>query len=391
MAGMRMLPSFLRPNRGLQASGTGTKPVDPHPVKLPSKQETPPSRPGLQRVNSLPTHLPSNPLPQRPEAKPIQGMMYTSGDGKNSPMVFSEESFRPGKLSRPLPDTEPPVTYMRPPGNEPLESSFEKRPRKIFNIPIPFTQQMSKRTWDACAEKWSAMPTGDSIIFEHPEYMLKNKEYMDILKEKHPDFKNYSPEDKDYYGHEVLKKHPKYQAELAKSRNELYSIPSGPTGERMMKPGEQRFLTAALKRIGEEFKHKPLRIHGETAITGTKKGRISEPVYYPTGGATFFPKNDDNYNLHTHPPYQGPLTNSASEADHKTAAEVYLRVNKMGTYFSNGKDVMHISPTSTELTKLIADPKLEKKLGKFPVGYIIPDPQRPPNPFTNHEAPGEFR
>lgn len=74
------------------------------------------------------------------------------------------------------------------------------------------------------------------------------------------------------------------------------------------------------------------------------------------------------------------------------AANLYLlHNNKMESYVTNGKDVLRISPTSLELTKLIPDPIWEERLGKFPVAYQVPDPQQPPYPFSNHEAPAAFR
>lgn len=363
--GIRMVPSFFRPNRGSKASDAGTKGIDPQPAKPGSQPVLPPLDPSkLNRIKGRTVMLPSQ-TPERTEVKPA----------------------RP-PISRPQPDTKPPVTFM---GSTPPESTFVKQPRKFLNVPIPFTQKISKRTWDACAEKWEAMPTGDSRMLSHPEDILKNKEYMDMLKDEHPNFRNYSLQGIEDNAYDVLKKHPKFQAELARSRNELYSIPSAPTGSRIMKPGEQRFLTAAFKRMGEEFGKHPMRIHGETAITGNKQGGISEPTYNPRGNVTFIPRQGDNYNVHTHPPFHEPLTSSASEPDHKVAAEAYVRENKMGTYVSNGKDVLHISPTSTELTKLIPDPKLEKKLGKFPTAFELPTPQQPPYPLANHEAPPTFR
>ena len=74
------------------------------------------------------------------------------------------------------------------------------------------------------------------------------------------------------------------------------------------------------------------------------------------------------------------------------AAHMYrLHDNKMGAYVTNGKDVLHIQPDSLELVKLIPDPKVERKLGKFPEAFKLPTPQRPPYPFPNHEAPAAFR
>jgi hypothetical protein len=367
MTGMRMWPSFSRLHREAKTSDSGTKRAGSQPAQPPSKPGGQPSGPALKRSESLPARLPSHPF-EPAEVKPA----------------------RP-PISRPLPDTKPPVSFLKPQGTETRESLFEKKSRRIFNIPIPFTQRMSKRTWDACVEKSNAMSANSSKLFEHLEYMPENKEYVDILKERHPDIASYSPQEIKKHSYNLLNKHPKFEAETAKSLNELYSIPSRATGSRMMKPGEQRFLTAAFKRLGEEFKNNPLRIHGEMGISGTKKGRISEPEYSSTQDVIIITKTDDNYVLHTHPPYHEPLTSSASREDHIQAAEAYYRLfHKRGCYVTNGKDVMHISPTSTELTRLIPDPKLEKKLGQFPAAFTLPEPQRPSHPFANHEAPGGF-
>jgi hypothetical protein len=51
---------------------------------------------------------------------------------------------------------------------------------------------------------------------------------------------------------------------------------------------------------------------------------------------------------------------------------------------------MHIRPDSTELVRLLPNPNPEAELGEFPVAFTLPEPQQPPRPFSNHEAPAAF-
>jgi hypothetical protein len=159
-----------------------------------------------------------------------------------------------------------------------------------------------------------------------------------------------------------------------------------------MRPDEQRFLTQAFRRLKDSFQDKPFRIHGETAVVGNSLGAITQFVYSPKGSVSADNLPGNRYDLHTHPPFMEPFTSSASGADHIVAADLYLEHgNKTDTYVTNGKDVLHISPNSTELVKLIPDPEMEKELGEFPVAFTLPKAQEPPYPFANHEAPASFK
>jgi hypothetical protein len=175
---------------------------------------------------------------------------------------------------------------------------------------------------------------------------------------------------------------------MAQARNEIGALPNGATGTRMMREDEQKFLTEAFQGLRDGFKDKPFHIHGETALVGGKDGKIVESNYSPEGNSYADIEKGDRYHLHTHPPFLEPFTSSASGADHYAAALMYTALdNKMDAYVTNGKDVLHIPPSSTELTRLIPDPAVEERLGKFPVAYELPVPQKRPYPFSNHEAP----
>jgi hypothetical protein len=177
-------------------------------------------------------------------------------------------------------------------------------------------------------------------------------------------------------------------AGLAQSRNEVSRLPNGPTAARKMAPDEQRFLTDAFRRIQEDIREKPFHIHGETGVVGNKEGGITYFGYNPGGTVSTPTRKGDRYHLHTHPPFMEPLTSSASGTDHKEAAMMYtIFDNKTTAYVTNGRDVLHIQPNSTELVKLIPDPEVERNLGKFPVAFTLPKAQEPPYPFANHEAP----
>jgi hypothetical protein len=299
----------------------------------------------LQRSNSNPARPPSN-TPERTQVKPD----------------------RP-EITRSEPDPKKPKHFGR-----------------ILGIPLPF------RTNAGAKQKEQAMGDHKSISFHDLEPELKrNPELMDIIKKQHPKFDRYSMAGKAKTLN-LLKDHPAYTVALTKVQNEKLRIPTGPTASRTMKPGEQKFMTNAFQQLNEDIQKNPFHMHGETAITGTKDGEITQFNHTPGGVSHASPAKGDKYHLHTHPPFMEPSTSSASREDHNVAAKFYLRENnKTGTYVTNGKDVLHIQPDSTELVKLIPDPKQEEKLGKFPVSFSLPDPQRPPNPFSNHEAPAAFK
>jgi hypothetical protein len=218
----------------------------------------------------------------------------------------------------------------------------------------------------------------------------RDPEFKEMVYTKHPYVDGYDDSQKTEVIKEMIN-HPRFRAEMAKARNEAGAIPSRPTASRTMRPEEQHFLTLAFRRLQESFQRNPFHIHGETAIVGEWDGRPRWMKYFPTSEAQLNIGPGDKFNLHTHPPFIEPFTSSASEADHRAAALVYWHENMgMDTFVTNGKDVMHIPPDSTELIKLVPDPEVEKQLGNFPVAFKL-DPQQPPRPFSNPESPATFR
>jgi hypothetical protein len=144
--------------------------------------------------------------------------------------------------------------------------------------------------------------------------------------------------------------------------------------------------------IQEDVEKKPFHIHGESGAVGNKNGEIVFFNHNSKGTVDLTIREGDQYALHSHPPFSEPFTSSASETDHKGAAKSYLAFhNNLNEYVTNGKDVLHIPPASLKLVKLKPDPKVEETLGKFPEAFRVPDPQRPPYPFANHEAPGVLK
>ncbi|HLP40085.1 MAG TPA: hypothetical protein VK465_01145 [Fibrobacteria bacterium] len=272
-------------------------------------------------------------------------------------MSFSNAPFRPRKLSRPVPDTTPPMN---------------------FGIP---------------AIKLKAIPDGTPIL-RHPalkNLINKNRDWCDTIQSRHPNFNSYTPAQQQRAMLDLLY-HPKFQVKYAELRNQILSIPSRATSSRQMTPGEQTFLTNAFRMLDDEFKHMPFRIHGETAVLGKADGCLTKMVYNPKQSVKFRVSQGERYSVHTHPPFMEPFTSSASEGDHRAAAKVYgLFDNRMDSYVTNGKDVLHYPPATTELVKLTPDPKMEEKLGKFPTAYKVPTPEQPPHPFTHHEAPPAFK
>jgi hypothetical protein len=274
-------------------------------------------------------------------------------------------------------------------------SDPDLKPRKVCGMRVPFQRDKTeKRNEDrikAGAERKAMALEGisDATGFL-PD--ISDPEFVDVIQAYHPGIADYSPERRKESVIAMLKNNPRFLAELAESRNRELGIPNGPTATRKMNPDEQVFLTRAFRYLHEEFKAEPFRIHGETAVIGNGKGEIVRAVYEPEGSVTAKVTPGDKYHLHTHPPFGEPFASSASAQDHRLAAHVYtLNDSKMSAFVSNGKDVLHIQPDSMELVKLTPDPKMEKKLGKFPVAFEVPKPQPRPRAFAYHEAPGALK
>jgi hypothetical protein len=332
-----------------------------------SSKSTPGSRPldpplasRAKRAKTLPAHLPSNPAPRaeaKPERKPI---------------------------TRAQPDAHPPENFSGPPVRVP----------KLFGVPLrtePEVKQANEeRIMEGAARKAHALrdiTDSKGYVVDLREY----PEYRDVVLAYHPRFAEYSPE-KQANAIKMLINNPRYLAEMAQSRNEVSRLPNGPTATRKMEPEEQKFLTNGIRRIQEDIREKPFHIHGESAVIGNKEGEVTSFGHNPAGLITTDVQSGDKDHLHTHPPFQEPFTSSASSDDQKAAAIIYRAFdNKMSAYVTNGRDVLHIQPDSTELVRLIPDPDAEKELGKFPLAFRLPTPQPLPHPFTNHESPAAFK
>ena len=345
-----------------QPKRSRTERADSHPATASTSGGAQTSRPSLKRVDSLPAQLPSNPL-QRTEVKP---------DRK--------------PITRPRPDAEPPVDFADPP-----------KPRKLFGVTLPFQKQLEKRAEvrrikDGAEKKFASLGHNTENYNEFKEQLHTDPEYREAIQDRHPDFITYRTNQKEKAFEKLSAAHPRLRAEMANARNEVNSIPNGATATRMMNKGEQAFLTNAFNQIQEALRKErsEFHIHGETAIIGNKKGEITHFEYTPAGESHAKIEKGSKYHLHTHPPLMEPFTSSASGMDHQIAAKLYYR-HKMTTFVTNGKDVLHIQPHSTELVRLTPDPKHEAIMGKFPEAFKLPDPQRPPRPFSNHEAPAAYK
>jgi hypothetical protein len=333
------------PGRFAEASGSGTKQEDARPAPAASRQGEKASGPALQRSKSVPARLASNPR-ERAEVK-----------AERKP------------ITRPEPDIRVPpevFDFRVHAGGRRLGAEF----KKVF--------------LEAIVESY---PIGDSLVRE----IQGSRHCMQLIHSVHPKFRYYSPEQKIKAYEKLAFTHPGLLAKLAKMRNESHAIPNYPTSSRLMEADEQKFLTKAMQRIHEDVEKKPFHMHGESGAVGNQDGEIVFFGHNPCGSVGFPVNEGEKYALHNHPPFTEPFTSSASERDHRGAAETYSRFNnEMKEYLTNGKEVLHISPNSMELIKLHPDPSLEETLGKFPVAFALPKPQDPPYPFANHEAPAAF-
>ena len=360
MDGIRKFTSSVKPYQGSRTTGASNERVASQPTHPPAKAGLPPLGPGLQRVDSNPARLPSN-TPERPEAKPIQGI--------------SEGPFRPGKLSRTEPDIFPPMHFGRSPAT------------KFWGIPLPF----SKSSTIEGSKLKAAFLEKKSLPFQDIEKIIKDShpDLMEIVKELSPKYDRLSDNLRRIDMKDALKGHPKYEDIKFEYQNKNARLTTFATATRTMTEVEHKFLAKAMQRIQEDVERKPFHMHGESAITGDKKGKITDFHHEPRGGVDITLKARDKYYLHNHRPFNEPATSIASLPDHIAAAETYFMGNRKAlSYVTNGKDVLHIQPDSTELVKMLPNPEMVKKMGEFPVAFTTPKPAPRPNPFTNHEAPG---
>ena len=325
--------SSSKPNRIAQASSSGTQGVE--------------SNPALKRTNSLPTHLPSHPR-QSTEVKPVRE-----------------------PITRPAPDLEPPFDFQ----TVDIQGDSKKlRCAALKAVGLEFALK------NHFMKKW-LLPRINS-----------DPHLMECLTSMHPKLKHYTLKNKLKAYSDLASTHPALRAEIAAKRNALYKIPSYATSTRLMKPMEQKFLSAAMRSIREDVAEKPFHRHGESGVTGNRNGEVVKFTHNPHGSVQLTTDGGDKYLLHNHRPFGEPFTSSASEADHKKAARSYRIPNtKTKSYVTNGKDILHIQPDSMELVKLLPDPKVEEALGKFHEAFRLPAPQQPPHPFSNHEAPAAFK
>ena len=371
----RFSPSSPKPKQSVQNKESGLNQADSRSTPSSSPRGARPSEPGLKRTGSLPARLPSDPL-QRAEVKPDRQ-----------------------PLSRPKPDERPPESFLDDPQLTKLALDMMKKYSEL-----PKFKKELKDIKDGFLEKYTGsylkrnylLLASEKVFSERYSHLKKmiatDKEYMEILRSRHPHFKDYSEEQKDK-AMSVFSGHPRFQAELAHVRNKKVAIPSGPTSTRKMQPEEQKFLTNAFQEINEEIQDHPFHMHGEMVLNGDINGQIKNAKYYQRGPVDPPVFDGDRHLLISNPPFGGP-SDSAGKFDYHLVSGIayHLYENlKMNTYVTNGKDALHLVPYSLEVVKLVPDPKLEKKLGKFPVAFQVPDPQQPPYPFSHHEAPGSFK
>jgi hypothetical protein len=293
------------------------------------------------RSRSLPARLPSNP------SAPVEVRTVRKS------------------ITRPLPDTKPPKQFRAAGGMQ------ERINAKIAYI-NEVLEKDPKLSWAVSA-------------------IHSNTQCRGTLDYAHPRFRQYSRENQIKAVDAFCDSDPQLLVERAKRRNERHGIPNYATSSRVMKPLEQKFLASAMQCIRKDAESKPFHIHGESGAVGDAFGNLIWSGYNPKGSILFPIIKNEKYKLHSHPPFQEPHTSSASEPDHWLAAAMYLRSTKSTCYVTNGKDVLQIQPDSMTLVKLIPDPKMEEKAGRFPEAFRLPEPQQPPRPFANHEAPASFR
>jgi hypothetical protein len=375
MDGIRMSTSSVKSHQGPRTTGAGNERVKSQSTNPPAKAGLPPLGPGLQRVDSNPARLPSN-TPQRPEAKPIQGI--------------SEGPFRPGKLSRTESDIFSPIHFGRspvpPPTLAPARATF-------LGIPFPFGKSESSTTKNESSTLHGSK-LKEAYLEKNP-YRFKDFEpsvtchpdLMEIIKERYPNYDEADEYLRDKAMDKALKGHPKYLAEQLYHLNAINNAPTAATATRTMTEVEHKFLAGALHMVSEDVHDREFHIHGESSVIGNEKGELTHFHHEPRGGVKLILKEGDKYNLHTHPPFEEPATSAASVTDHKTAAFLYSHRNGHLSYVTNGKDVLHIQPDSMELVKLKPNPEMVKRYGEFPVGFMVPKPAQPPYPFFHHEAP----
>jgi hypothetical protein len=123
------------------------------------------------------------------------------------------------------------------------------------------------------------------------EWMISKIEdsryYKESLESMHPKFRYYTKANKLKAYEAMTYAHPKLRVGTAWKRNAKYTVPNYPTSTRIMKPMEQKFLSAAMRRIQEDVAQKPFHRHGESSIVGSKNGEIVEFKHEPQGSVGF--------------------------------------------------------------------------------------------------------
>jgi hypothetical protein len=287
------------------------------------------------------------------------------------------------------------IEHTRPPITRPERDAV---PPKTFGIPEDKDVAKAGRLKAQAQEKYAQLDSKMKFgVYKHFEKKIhSDPEFKEIKDRAEVKFRASVGEKTEEVFQKMvltdLMAHPRFRAEFAKARNEKQGLPNAPTSFRTMTEREHVFLMNAHNRISEFVHEHPHRAFGEMGLAGNKNGEIrlgtdGKPhVDYAAGKCVHITgMKDKAYNLHTHPPFAEPFTSSASAPDHKAAAHYYQK-QKMFSYVSNGKDVILVNPHDMGIQKLVPNPEVEEKLGKFPTAFTMPDPEPPPYPFTNHEA-----
>ncbi|HLP40997.1 MAG TPA: hypothetical protein VK465_05780 [Fibrobacteria bacterium] len=316
-----------------------------------SKPGQPSQGPQLRRSDSLPARMPSDPI-QRPEIENTRPSVTRPGPDVGSPINFGTPGQTAKSKEALKEQAKEKVAHLR-------KTAFDKYDH--FEAKINSDPEF-REIKDRAEARARAVNAGKTE--QDPKKLEQN-------------IKNAVIED--------LMSHPRFRVELGNARWEKQGIPNAPTSTRPMTEKEQVFLMNAHNRISEDVRKNPFHAFGEIGVLGDKTGKITEFNYQPRKAGSFKNMSENKYNLHTHPPFAEPFTSSASGQDHILAARFFDK-NDMFSYVSNGKEVVLINPNNMGLQRLVPNPEVEKKLGKFPVAFEMPEPKTPPYPFNNHEV-----
>lgn len=228
-----------------------------------------PSGPGLQRSNSLPAHLPSNPF-QPTEVKTVRK-----------------------SITRPEPDTRPPVDFRHAGGDR---EAAKLKEETVSHIERNYFWGWLEKTIDG------------------------SPHYRKCLESIHPKITSYTREQREKAYDAFAWADPKLNAEIAKKRNRMFGIPNYATSRRFMDPIEQKFISQFMQRIGKDAGKTSFHMHGEFGAVGDKKGKIVNFTHSSEQFISLTKKKGDQFSIHSHGPYNKPFDFSPSEGDHKQGA-----------------------------------------------------------------------